>query len=72
MSVPSGALTKLGFGVLLSDDCHCCSKRVLILQFALVEMVAGNWESSWETHCWAQEGREVTRVAGSGSGNFGR
>jgi hypothetical protein len=38
---PRGASTKLGLGRLLAEDCHCCNERALILQFALVEMVAG-------------------------------
>jgi hypothetical protein len=40
---------------LFAEDCPCCNKRVLILQFALVEVVAGHLKSSLVTHCWAQE-----------------
>jgi hypothetical protein len=43
---PWGASTKSGMGGLLAADCHCCNQRVLILQFALVEMVAGRLGSS--------------------------
>jgi hypothetical protein len=38
---PRGTSTKSGLGELFAEDCHCCSQRALILQFALVEMVAG-------------------------------
>jgi hypothetical protein len=40
MSVPGGASTKSGLGGLFTEDCHCCNQSVLILQFALVEIVA--------------------------------
>jgi hypothetical protein len=50
-----GPSTKSGLGGLLAEDCYCCSQRELILQFALVEIVAGRLGSSSGTHCWAQE-----------------
>ncbi len=40
-SVPGGASTKSRMGGLFAEDCHCCNQRELILQFALVVMVAG-------------------------------
>jgi hypothetical protein len=33
-------------GGLFAEDCHCCNQRVLMLRFALVEMVAGCLGSS--------------------------
>jgi hypothetical protein len=50
-SVPGRASTKSGLGGLFAEDCHCCNQRVLILRFALVEMVARRLGSSWGTHC---------------------
>ncbi len=40
-SVLGGASTRSGLGGPFADDCHCCNRRVLILQLALVEIVAG-------------------------------
>ncbi len=45
-SVPGGASTKSWLGGLFAEDCHCCNQRVLILRFALVDMVAGRLGSS--------------------------
>jgi hypothetical protein len=64
-SFPGGASTKSGLGRLLAEDCHCCSRRTLILRFALVEMAAGQLGSSSGTHCWAQESWKRARGAGS-------
>ncbi len=52
---PWGGLKQSGLRGLFAEDCPCCNKRVLILQFALVEVVAGHLKSSLVTHCWAQE-----------------
>jgi hypothetical protein len=64
-SVPKRASIKFGLGGLFTEDCHYCNKRELILQFALVEMVAGHLGLSSGTHCWAQESREMARRARS-------
>ncbi len=64
-SFPGGASTKSGLGGLLAEDCHCCSQRALILQFAHVEIAAGHLRTSSGTHCQAQESWEATRGAGS-------
>ncbi len=72
MSVPGGASTKSGLGGLLAEDCHCCSQRALILQFALVEMAAGHLGLSSGTHCWAQENWEAARGAGSDAVGMGK
>jgi hypothetical protein len=53
--VAGGASIKLGLGGLLAEDCHCCNQWVLILQLALVKMVAEHLGLSSGTHCWAQE-----------------
>ncbi len=45
-SVPGGASTKSWLGGLFAEDCHCCNQRVLILRFALVELVTGRLGSS--------------------------
>jgi hypothetical protein len=42
-------------GGLFAEDCHCCNQRVLILQFALVEMVVGRLGLSGGTYCWAKK-----------------
>jgi hypothetical protein len=57
----------------VAEDYHCCSHRVLISWFALLEMVAGRLGSSGGTHCWAQECWVVAMGAGSdGGGVVGR
>jgi hypothetical protein len=43
---PLGASTKSKLGGLFAEDSHCCSQTALILQFALVEMVARRLGSS--------------------------
>jgi hypothetical protein len=43
---PWGASTTSRLGGLVAEDCHCCSQRALVLQFALVEMAAGRLGSS--------------------------
>jgi hypothetical protein len=62
------ASTKLGLGGLLDEDCHCCSLKALIFQYALVEMVAWRLLSSGGTHSWAQESWELVRGTGSDGG----
>jgi hypothetical protein len=61
MSVPGGASTRLQLGGLYTEDCHCCSQMVLIVWFAMVEMVAGRLGSSWETQFLAQDSWDVAR-----------
>jgi hypothetical protein len=50
-----GGLNLVWVGGIFAEDCHCFNQMVLILPFALVDMVAGRLGSSRGTYCWAQE-----------------
>ncbi len=68
---PRRASRKSGLGWHLAKEFHCCSQIALILQFALVEIVARHLRLSWETHCCAKESWVAEMDVGSNAGGVG-